>query len=89
MRNAKGTVRAFVMEMLRKGEAEDVILSELCHKLGLKVGNAKLHVKKAKAQYMEETRTKVVRNLMTGQDMEILASTPTCCDPSTETYWSM
>ena len=33
--------------------------------------------------------TKKVRNLMTGEEIEIAADTPRCCDPSTETYWSM
>lgn len=32
---------------------------------------------------------KKVRNLMTGVDIMIPADTPRCCDPSTETYWSM
>ena len=33
--------------------------------------------------------TKTVRNLMTGKDIEIAENTPHCCDPSSETYWSM
>lgn len=33
--------------------------------------------------------TKTVRNLMTGQDIEIAEDTPYCCDPSSERYWSM
>lgn len=33
--------------------------------------------------------TKKVRNLMSGKIVEIAADTPHCCDPSTETYWSM
>lgn len=32
---------------------------------------------------------KVVRNLMTGKEIEIDVNTPYCCDPSTERYWSM
>ena len=32
---------------------------------------------------------KTVRNLMSGKDIQIPADTPFCCDPSTETYWSM
>jgi hypothetical protein len=32
---------------------------------------------------------KVVKNLMTGENIEIAADTPHCCDPSSETYWSM
>lgn len=36
-----------------------------------------------------EPATKTVRNLMTGQLVEIAADTPHCCDPSSETYWTM
>jgi hypothetical protein len=31
---------------------------------------------------------KTVRNLMTGELMEIPSNTPHCCDPSRETFWS-
>lgn len=30
-----------------------------------------------------------VRNLMSGKLVEIDSNTPLCCDPSSETYWSM
>ena len=33
--------------------------------------------------------TKVVKNLMTGKDVEIAYDTPRSCDPSSELYWSM
>ena len=33
--------------------------------------------------------TKRVRNLMSGKEIEIDVNTPLCCDPSSETYWSM
>ena len=32
---------------------------------------------------------KTVKNLMTGQEIEIPHDTPRSCDPSTELYWSM
>lgn len=32
---------------------------------------------------------KTVKNLMTGKEMTIDSNTPLCCDPSSETYWSM
>lgn len=32
---------------------------------------------------------KTVKNLMTGEEIEIPVNTPRCCDPSTELYWSM
>lgn len=51
MRNAKGTVRSFILDALKAGAKEDVIFSDLCYQKGLKPGNAKLHIKKAKAQF--------------------------------------
>lgn len=30
-----------------------------------------------------------VKSLMTGTEIEIPSNTPLCCDPSSETYWSM
>lgn len=43
----------------------------------------------AHAFYLGQTTMKTVTNMMTGKDMEIPVGTPHCCDPSTETYWSM
>lgn len=47
--------------------------------------------------FMEETLfyikhpigNKVVKNLMTGEDVVIAEDTPWCCNPASETYWSM
>jgi len=33
--------------------------------------------------------TKVVKNLMSGELIEISEDTPYCCDPSQERYWTM
>ena len=33
--------------------------------------------------------TKTVKSLITGQDVEIAEDTPWCCNPASETYWSM
>jgi hypothetical protein len=32
---------------------------------------------------------KTVKNLMTGKNVQIEADTPWCCNPASETYWSM
>ena len=32
---------------------------------------------------------KTVKNLMSGLEIQIAVDTPLCCDPSSETYWSM
>lgn len=37
----------------------------------------------------ENGPTKMVKNLMTGKMVEIAADTPWCCNPASETYWSM
>jgi len=36
----------------------------------------------------QAVRMKTVRNLMSGEPVEIPADTPLACDPSSETYWS-
>jgi hypothetical protein len=38
-------------------------------------------------QKIEKTETK--RNLLSGKDFTQPVNTPLCCDPSSETYWSM
>lgn len=40
-------------------------------------------------EYRAQVRMKKVTNLMSGKEIEIPEDTPACCDPSTETYWSM
>lgn len=37
----------------------------------------------------DEKRTKIVTNLISGKLVRIPVNTPLCCDPSSETYWSM
>ena len=37
----------------------------------------------------EPKQTIVVNNLMTGLPVEIDADTPWCCNPASETYWTM
>jgi hypothetical protein len=36
-----------------------------------------------------DKKTKIVTNLQSGKLVRIPVNTPGCCDPSTETYWSM
>jgi hypothetical protein len=60
MRSAKGTVRSFILDALKAGTGVDLIFSDLCHQKGLKPGNAKLHIKKAKAQFEASIEVAVV-----------------------------
>ena len=34
-------------------------------------------------------KTETVKSLMTGSDVKQCVNTPLCCDPSSETYWSL
>ena len=43
----------------------------------------------AKYRVVFHPATKIVKNLMTGNDVEIAYDTPRYCDPSSEAYWSM
>lgn len=42
-----------------------------------------------KYRIMWEQKYKTVKSLMTGQDVQIAADTPWCCNPASETFWSM
>ncbi len=48
-----------------------------------------LYPKRDGWRFEVQPATKTVRNLMSGQDVEIPYDTPRCCDPSSELYWSM
>ena len=89
MRHNRNTVRKFVLDCLNKNMTDKEIISELCHKMGLTLNNAKIHLKKRKAEYDELFKKITVKSLMTGKDIEINANTPVSCRPDMETYWSM
>lgn len=57
VRNAKGSVRSFILGALKLGSDEKTIFNDLTEQMGLKPGNAKLHIKKAKAQFTVEAMT--------------------------------
>jgi len=50
---------------------------------------AQLYPQKDGWRFDVQPATKTVKNLMTGQDVEIPYDTPRACDPSSELYWSM
>ena len=39
--------------------------------------------------YGNVVKTRLVKNLMTGLLVEIDSNTPWCCNPASETYWTM
>ena len=50
---------------------------------------AQLYPAKDGWRFDVQERYMTVKNLMTGKDVEIEADTPWCCNPASETYWSM
>ena len=58
--------------------------TRLCRKAGWSVSELSIV---ARNTYVAPKVT--VKNLMTGKDVEIDADTPWCCNPASETYWSM
>jgi len=88
-RSKKYQVKNVVLAAMEAGETDLEILSELCHKMGKTLTTAKFHIRKYRKVYVESKRTVVVKSLMTGKDVVILASTPYCCNPASEAYWSM
>lgn len=66
-----------------EGHEKDI---PVCHKI-MRITDAVLPPGNGTLADAKVTRT--VRNLMTGKEIEIPLGTPLCCDPSSETYWSM
>ena len=58
--------------------------TRLCKKAGWSVSELSIV---SRATYIPPRVT--VNNLMTGKPVEIDADTPWCCNPASETYWSM
>jgi hypothetical protein len=50
---------------------------------------AQLYPQKDGWRFEVNPATKIVRNLMSGKEVEIDYDTPRSCDPSSELYWSM
>lgn len=40
-------------------------------------------------EFAKLEKTETVKSLMGGKEVEQSVNTPLCCDPSSETYWSM
>jgi len=54
-----------------------------------KKNDGREYVAMSDAEYKAQLPKITVKNMMTGIDVVIDADTPLCCDPSSETYWSM
>jgi len=82
-----------VIELLGEGDqTRKQILARLDTRLD-DVINELLNERKvkyvSKRHHLRLVTYKTVRNLLSGKELEIESDTPLCCDPSSETYWSM
>ena len=80
-----------VINMMLKGEDEKVIFSELCHKHGLKVDNARRNIRNARKVFpkIKHDNEKVEVDTMFGGKATIARKdVGTMHDPSQERYWS-
>jgi hypothetical protein len=55
----------------------------------LKELSAQLYPAKDGWRFDVQERYMTVRSLMTGKEVQIEADTPWCCNPASESYWSM
>ena len=73
----------FVAKYPFSGMARDTVEREL------RELTAQLYPQKDGWRFEVNPATKIVRNLMSGKEVEIDYDTPRSCDPSSELYWSM
>lgn len=79
-RNSTQMIKSFKLESAAKR-------SKTC--MNRNAGSDEYAYTHADIYYKEVVKTKKVRSLMTGEEVEIDSNTPRCCDPSSELYWSM
>lgn len=81
---------ALIAHLKSQGYYNSVIIAHLVKDLGFKKTTAATYTYSVKNVSQVPMKKKVkVKSLMTGKEVEIDEDTPLCCDPSSETYWSM
>ena len=86
-RSPKFEVKELVLSLMDQGLANKDVIAYLVNIEGKKQVTAQMHTYKYRKVW--NGQTKVVKNMMTKLDVVLRNDTPYCCDPSTETYWSM
>ena len=77
------TGERFVSKYPFKGMDRDTVEREL------RELTVELYPQKSGWRFDVQPAMKTVKNLMTGKEVEIASDTPWCCNPASETYWSM
>ena len=88
----KNQVLNLVVNMMIKGEDEKVILSELCHKYGLKIDNARRNIRNGRVAFKQwkiDNEPVEVETIFGGKAKIARKNIGTVSDPSQERYWSM
>jgi hypothetical protein len=87
----KNYIRDIVVNMIRNGDDNNVIMCELCHKYGLKIDNAKRNFRNAQALVKKQDfeNEKVEVTTIFGTPAKVQRKyVGTMHDPSQERYWS-
>lgn len=87
MKRAQALV--LIADLKSKGYNNKVIISQLVKDYGFKQGTAAAYTYTVKNVSQVPVKKVKVKSLMTGKEVEIDEDTPLCCDPSSETYWSL
>lgn len=71
-------------------DSSNKIVREFATERGAKISNTRCNLNCVVVKSEDyKSSTEIVKNLITGKDIEIDVNTSHCCDPSSETYWSM
>jgi len=80
----------FVIYKLSDGRIVKACMTEKGAKISFRKKYKDGHAITSLENYNKTVRdTMTVKNLMSGDVVEIDVNTPRCCDPSSELYWSM
>jgi hypothetical protein len=88
----KNQVLNLVVDMMINGDDEKMILSELCHKHGLKIDNARRNIRNGRVafkQFLIDHELVEVETIHGMKTKIVRKDLGTVNDPSQERYWSM
>jgi len=92
IKRPKNQILNVVLNMMKNGEDEKVILSELCHKHGLKIDNARRNIRNGRValkQFLIDHELVEVETIHGKKTKIVRKDLGTVNDPSQERYWSM
>jgi hypothetical protein len=91
-REQKWNLKVYKIDGRRKDSLchiETITIPAMTEEEARSIAHFMMNVAMSKIHVTVTPATKIVKNLMTGNDIEIDYDTPRSCDPSTELYWTM